>query len=526
MIKSTIVATPAEAMTAAPEGWAPHDFWHNLHLDVAAHREALAVAALFLLTLVIGRALLPPADRVRLRIALLALTFFFVVVPVRAVLLTFGLENAYADVRLAAMIALAWGIIGVGGLVVFDLIGRRFGVPKIIRDVIVIVVSLVSVVVVLSRSGVNFLSIITTSAVLTAVIGLALQDTLGNLLSGIAMQMEAPFSIGDWIRVDERAIGKVLEIRWRSTLIQTKNDDLVVIPNGILTKGVVTVFAKDGLENRRWVYFNVHLRHSPNQVQKIIVEALQGTPNVSTKKPPDCLVWKYQESWLEYAVRYRLIDYLPDDPTDSEVRKRIWYALHRNNVEIPYPGHNLFLTQLDAERARGKTEQEMKRRLEAIQRVPFFAPLDASERELAAHGLVHRVYGTGEVVVRAGAQAHDLYVIADGEVSVRIGVDGLEKELATLHAGQFFGEMSLMTGAPRSATVIAKNDADCYVLNQSIFKQLLDKNPPLLGEVTRLLSEREVNLQMTREGLSAEAARQHVENQDLVGRIKNFFGID
>src|SRR5438132_1497281 len=120
-------------MTAPPAGWAAHDFWHDLHLEVAAHREALAVAALFLLMLVIGRALL---------------------------------------------------------------------------------------------------------------------DTLGNLLSGIAMQLEAPFSIGDWIRVDDKAIGRVLEIRWRSTLIQTKNDDLVVIPNAILTKGVVTVFGKDGLENR------------------------------------------------------------------------------------------------------------------------------------------------------------------------------------------------------------------------------------------------------------------------------------
>jgi small-conductance mechanosensitive channel len=472
-------------MTAPPEGWAPHQLWHDLHLDIAAHREALALAALFFLMLVIGRALLPRADRARLRIALSALIFFFLAVPIRAVLLNFGLETAYSGMRLAGTIALAWGIVGVGGLIVFDLVGRRFGIPKIFRDVIVSVVSLVALVLVLSRSGVNFLSLITTSAVVTAVIGLALQDTIGNLFSGIAMQIEAPF--------------------WRSTIIQTKNDDLVVIPNAILTKGVVTIFGKDGLENRRWVYFNVHLRHPPNVVQKVVTEALAGTPNVSIKKPADCIVWKYQESWLEYAVRYRLVDYLPDDPTDSEVRKRIWYALHRNNIEIPYPGHNLFLTQLDEQRARGKTEMEMKRRLEAIQRVSFFAPLDATERELAAHGLVHRVYGNA---------------------TVKVSVDGLEKEVAKLRSGDFFGEMSLMTGAPRSATVVAQSDVDCYVLNKSIFQQLLDKNPSLLGQVTKLFSEREVNSKMTRDGLSAEAARQHVEKQDLGGRIKAFFGIN
>jgi len=289
---------------------------------------------------------------------------------------------------------------------------------------------------------------------------------------------------------------------------------------------VVTIFNKDGLENRRWVYFNVHLRHAPNLVQKVVTEALQGTPNVSTRKPADCITWRYHESWLEYAVRYRIVDYLPDDPTDSEVRKRIWYALHRNHIEMPYPGYNLFLTQLDAERAASKSEKDMQRRLHAIEGVSFFAPLAPEEREQAAHGLVHRVYGAGEVPIRAGAEAHDLYILASGDAAVKIGVNGLENELASLKGGDFFGEMSLMTGAPRSATVVAKSDVDCYVLNKEIFKQLLEKNPSLLGQVGKLFSEREVNLKMERDGLSAAAARQHVEKQDLVARIKDFFGID
>ncbi len=512
-------------MNPPHQNWAPDDFFHYLNLEVVEHRHALAIGALFFLMLVIGRALLPPADRVRVRIALAALTFFFLAVPLAAFLKAVGLEGAHSGLRLAAVIALSWGIIGVFGLVFFDLLGRRFGVPKIYRDITITAVSIVTLVVVLSNSGVNFLSIITTSAVLTAVIGLALQDTLGNLMSGIAMQLEAPFSIGDWIRVDDRAIGRVLEIRWRSTLIQTKNDDLVVIPNAILTKGVVSIFSKDELQNRRWVYFNVHLRHSPNLVEKVVKDALTGTPNVSTLKPPDCITWHYHESWLEYAVRYRLVDFLPDDPTDSEVRKRIWYALHRNNIEMPYPGYNLFLTPLDDARAQLKSDKELKRRVTAIENVSFFAPLSLAERQLAADGLVHRVYGAGEVMIRAGAEAHDLYLVVEGEASVKIDIDGLEKEVATLHSGEFFGEMSLMTGAPRSATVVARTDVDCYVLNRAIFKQLLDKNPSLLGQVGQLFTEREVKLKMDRDGLSAAAARQHVEHQDLVGRIKSFFGI-
>jgi hypothetical protein len=131
------MAAAADAMTAPPAGWLPNEFWHDLHLEVADHREALAVGALFFLLLVIGRAFLPPADRPRLRIALLALICFFLAVPIRGALLAAGLQTAYTGVRLAAVIALSWGIIGVGGLIVFDLLGRRFGGPKIFRDVIV-----------------------------------------------------------------------------------------------------------------------------------------------------------------------------------------------------------------------------------------------------------------------------------------------------------------------------------------------------------------------------------------------------
>src|SRR5689334_7997198 len=104
------VAAPAQALTAPPDGWAPHQFWHDLRLDLRVHDDLLAVGAVFFLLLVIGRALLPPADRPRLRIALAALVFFFLAVPIRAGLLSLSLDTAYSGMCLAALIALAWGI--------------------------------------------------------------------------------------------------------------------------------------------------------------------------------------------------------------------------------------------------------------------------------------------------------------------------------------------------------------------------------------------------------------------------------
>lgn len=518
------MAWPA-AMIAPPDGWQPHQLWRDLDLELTLRQPGIAAACVTLALLVTARALLPATDRPRVRLAILFVVLYLALLFVKAGLLEAGLVGGYGTAHLFGLVALSWGVIGAFGLFTFDIVGRRFRLPRILRDLTVTLASLVTMVLLLSRSGVNFLSIITTSAVLTAVIGLALQDTLGNLLSGVAMQLESAIGIGDWIRVDERPIGKVQEIRWRSTVIRTKNDDLVVIPNGLLAKGIVTIFNKDGLENRRWVYFNVHLRHPPNLVQKIVKEALVGTPNVSITTPPDCITWRYHESWLEYAVRYRLVDYLPDDSTDSEVRKRIWYALHRENIEMPYPGFNVFTTELSSARAQHKADAERARRLELLGAIALLAPLDEGERLRLAEGLRHVIFGVGETILRAGDPGDSLYVLCRGRVAVRIGVNGLEKEVATLGEGECFGEMSLMTGEPRRATVVAATDAECYVIDRGLFQQILQRNAALAEEIGKLLSEREMRNKIDREGLSAESARVQADHQALLSRIRSFFGL-
>src|SRR5262249_45462868 len=151
--------------------------------------------------------------------------------------------------------------------------------------------------------------------------------------------------------------------------------------------------------------------------------------------PPDCVLMEFGDSWGRYAVRYRLIDFRPDDPTDSAVRTRIWYAMHRANLELAYPGHNVFVTQLDAAREHRKSDREQRLRLAALDRVSFLGPLEVEERDALAHGVRREVYGPGEVILRMGAQGDSLYLVRSGEVSVKIGVDGLEREIAALKSG-------------------------------------------------------------------------------------------
>src|SRR3954454_18290625 len=228
-------------MIAHTTGWEANNYWHELQLKLSTRQPVITAACVCLALLMLGRALLPVVDRGRVRLAIFFVFAYLTLLFVKAGLLNAGMEGAYSTAHLGALVALAWGITATAGFVLFDLAGRRLHIPKILRDLSVTIASAVAMVMILSRSGVNLLSIITTSAVLTAVIGLALQDTLGNLLSGVAMHIESSIGIGDWIRLDERPIGRVLEIRWRSTMIRTKNDDIVIIPNGLFAKGVITV---------------------------------------------------------------------------------------------------------------------------------------------------------------------------------------------------------------------------------------------------------------------------------------------
>jgi small-conductance mechanosensitive channel/CRP-like cAMP-binding protein len=521
------MAVPSGQMLDPPAGWLPGHFWHDLELEFALHRILLSTLLLFVMLILIGRHFVSERERRRLRTALLVLTFYPVSLPLRALLLSNEYLAGYFYARLGALILCAYGLIAVGVLLLYDALFTRLGVHKILRDVIIIGGFLITTAILLSRSGINLLSIIATSAVLTAVIGLALQDTLGNLLSGIALELEASISLGDWIRVDERAIGRVTEIRWRSTTIQTKAGDLITLPNAIVAKGVVTNFNKGVLQHRQWLRFNAHLRHPPDEVQRVVLECLRGLGNVSQSPPPDCIFESYEDSWARYGVRYRLVDYGPDDPTDSEVRKRIWYALHRAQIEISYPGHNVFVTQLDHARELSKEEHEQERRMAALGRVSFFAPLSDQERRqlvLAMHPLV---FGQGETILRAGEAGDSLYLVRSGRVAVQAAAGGIQRTVARIGEGDFFGEMGLLTGEPRRATVVAESEAvECYVIDRGMFQQLLQKKPGLADEIGALLIERVKEMQGWQRELMDEAMRHHLDKSlSLVDRIKQFFGI-
>ena len=156
----------------------------------------------------------------------------------------------------------------------------RLKPPRILRDLLIAFSYIIIAITLLSKSGVDLTGIVATSAVITAVVGFSLQDTLGNVMGGMALQMERSISVGDWIRVDQQE-GRVVEIRWRQTSIETRNWDTVVIPNSVLMKGQVLLLGRRisaPRQHRQWVYFNVDFRFAPTDVVAAVETALCAEP--------------------------------------------------------------------------------------------------------------------------------------------------------------------------------------------------------------------------------------------------------
>lgn len=478
-----------------------------------------------------------PQERGRLRNALLLFALSLVGLLSAATLLSLGMpaqSTAYRWVRWSALFVQSLAIINLVSVLVFDvaLAAVHLKLPRIMRDLLSALAYIVVAISLLSRSGVDLTGIVATSAVITLVVGFSLADTLGNVMGGMALQMERTIGVGDWVKIDAME-GQVKEISWRQTSIETREWDTVVIPNSVLMKGQVTLLGRrlgEPRQHRRWIYFNVDFRYSPATVIDAVEAALKGEliANVAEHPAPHCLLFDFKDSYATYAARYWLTDMALPDPTDSAVRARIYYALRRANVPLSIPARTHFVSKENEARRERKRRQEIERRVEKLRRVELFNTLTGDEWEETAAHLYVAPFMRGETITRQGAEAHWLYLITMGQAEVRVAVNGASEKVATLGDGDFFGEMGMMTGEPRAATVVALTDVECYRLDKENFQRILHRRPEIAEDISHVLARRRVELERLRGELTEEAIRLRMEHAQgaLLTRIRNFFKLD
>ena len=434
-------------------------------------------------------------------------------------------------------------IIDFVAILLFDLVllALRIEVANIVHDVALGAAYLLAFIGILHRNGVHLSGIIATSAVVTVVLGLSLQATLGNIIGGIALQVDDSIHVGDWVQLPNGQQGKVTAIRWRHTVVETRNWDTIVVPNSSLLGENIIILGQrqdQPVQHRMWVFFNVDFRYSPEEVINVVEDGLQSTPipNVAAFPPPNCICWDFAkghpeggESYASYAVRYWLTELAADDPTSSAVRVRVYVALKRAGIPLAVPGETVWVSMDDPQHKERKLQREMHHRVSALEQIDMFAQLGADDRNRLADGMRPAPFGRGEVITRQDSAAHWLYVLTKGEVEVRIrGEGGVEKLVTRMGSPNVFGEMGVMTGERRTASVIAATEVECYRIDKEVFKSVLRNRPEMVEVISQVMAKRRVDLAAVREGLDAEARKRRVtaERNQLLASIQSFFGLD
>ncbi len=421
---------------------------------------------------------------------------------------------------LSAVLILSWAIVRLAFVFLVELplfLRNKPALPQVTRhSLLLLCYAILSVILLRSYGGLDLFSLITTSAVLTAVVGFSAQPTLRSLFSGLSLQMEKPFEIGDWIKVGEHE-GKVIAISWQSTRILTRENVAVYIPNEEVLTGKSLNYTNPKPGGVSKIHIGLEYGVPPNRIRDVLLEVVRSHPRVLVEPPPEVRLIGFGDSAINYDILFRCDDIAAAERIKAEINSKIWYALKRNGINIPFPIRDVSFTHL--ERAhQAKVTAESQAAIEGhLARVPILAALSAEERAQLASRVRVLHFGAGETVVREGEPGDSMYITYAGACEVlREG-----NRVAIIQKGDFFGEMSLLTGAKRAATVRAVEDSLLILIDKALFAELMSSKPEIVSFLADVLAKRQGELQAH---VGSSSRELNVVNS-FKDRIKAFFNI-
>jgi small-conductance mechanosensitive channel/CRP-like cAMP-binding protein len=461
---------------------------------------SLAVAALSLLA-----RLLTPNRLVRRKLRIpLALAVLF---PVVALGLPYsGFEPAVmGSVRSIANLGLALAVISFGVTVLANPLRvdrLPTAVPNIVQDALIVGLFVLAGTMLMQEK------FLTTSAVGAVVVGFALQDTLGNAFSGLAIQIEKPFHVGQWIGVGEH-IGRVEEITWRATKLRTKATNFVVVPNSTIAKEAIVNYSEPVIPTRLEVDVGASYDAPPDLVKAALYESLSNAALVLREPGPNALLLDFGASAITYRARFWIEDFARDQDACDQVRSNIYYSFKRHGIEIPWPIQVEYAREWAPARAAGLTGEFAS----LLGSSALFGALDESERLACAALGEERLYTKGETIIREGEPGGSMFVIVSGLADVVIA-GGLVR---TLGPGDFFGEMSLLTGECRTATVVAAQPCRLMEMTSEAFRGFVISKPEVFERMEPAVLARRAELLAMREKFAAERIPAEPDHSFLAG---------
>ena len=391
--------------------------------------------------------------------------------------------------------------------------------PRILRDTLFILCSGVLIALNLQQhSRIDLVGLITTSAVLTAVLGLAAQDPLKDLIGGLSLQVEKVIREGDWIEIDNQ-IGKVESISWRDTELRCHNGSRLVMPHSSVSSSSIRNFTSFGAYGNKLL---IGLDYSlPPHKAKRMMQKISGNHPLILNIPKTIIrIREFEESTIIYEWLVWHESFSDRFTIRGDLQEQLWYSLNREGLGFPFPVRDIRLQKGKAESDKIKSRKE-KRLIQSIKLLEaneLFSTLSKIQlQNIFSVSAVHS-YGDGETIVVEGESGDSLFMILDGQVSIRKedAVTG-DVSVAKLSKGEIFGEMTLFIGSPRSATARSSSAVEVLEVHRNAMADLMEQEPVLLERFGQMISRRQMQLE------SLQATQSQPSRVDIINRMRKLF---
>ncbi len=404
---------------------------------------------------------------------------------------------------------------------------RRLGytIPRLLKDLVRFIVVIVAVGVIVSvvfeKSITGFLA---ASGVVGLVLGFALQNMIADFFSGIALNLERSFAVGDRVKIEGSDLtGDVAEITWRTTIIKDFSGNWIIIPNSRMANMRVENFHKPVREHFNWHFITLDFDVPIERAERVLLAGMKhGLAQYDVTAEPIARVRLPNERGMEYILVYTVPEYRFRGRLRASIMRSVMHNLKVAGITPVYPKLNLYsadMPKLDPE--------QLPDSYDLLKRVSLLSVLDEGEKRDLAERMTPQLFAAGDVIVEQGEPGASMYIVAEGLLYVYINQADRDEllKVADFIPGQFMGEMALLTGEARSATVKAETDSLVYEIVKEDMEDLLKKRPEIAESLSQIMAERLLEREAFMQNLPTEQQEAEVKNfaSQLLGKMRSFF---
>ena len=410
--------------------------------------------------------------------------------------------------------------------------GKARAMPRLVKDLLAIIIMIIAVAgIVGSVFHQSLAGIWATSGAVGIVLGFALRNIILDTFTGLFINLDRSFRIGDWIELMDRnngemIYGKVIEIDWRTTRLESDDKRVYLVPNSRMGTTTIANYSLPNDVCRFEVSFVFDFSVPAERVMRVLAagaKAVAGRPGLPETPEPSAIVRGSTLQGIEYVLRYWVaVTDIPRQVARHVVAHSALQHLERAGLTPTYPKQDTFLARLPERLVEHQSEADRARLLHAVE---IFRDLTPDELAQLARAMTPRLLPRGATLVTEGEQSASMFVVAEGLLEVSVAKDGAAVRLARLEPGEFAGEMSLLTGEPRSATIAAASESLVYEITREHLTPILAARPPLFEAISQLVARRRLRTTKTLEEAAApqQAAEVNSLSTQIVAKMRMFF---